>query len=238
MLVSAILLFSHETSISDGFSAINTDPAHVVRADIDPNKPMLALTFDDGPGIFTSSIVDTLEQHGGRATFCVVGSLVEIMPDVVKQTAEMGNEVIGHSWDHHDFTRLTANQIKAQLEDTNQIIQSVTGVAPQIHRLPYGKSNNNVRRVSGSLGLSIVQWTVDTHDWKTWNEDDIFSAVINGAMDRGIILLHDLNGATMLAMEKAVPELISAGFQLVTVSELFHHSGVIPAPGRIYYQGK
>ena len=207
------------------------------RGDVDPSRPMVALTFDDGPSRYTSHILDLLELYGGRATFFVVGNLIEANSDIVKRAVDLGCEVFGHSWDHRDLTRQTASEIRAQLLNTNMMIESITGISPQFFRPPYGSVNNTVKDVSRELGLGIVNWSVDTLDWRTRDANAVYNAVMNNVTNRAIILSHDLYGSTVEAMERVIPELISKGYQLVTISELMYHSGVIFEAGKVYYSG-
>jgi len=206
--------------------------------DIDPSKPMVALTFDDGPSKYTSQILDILEKYGARATFCVVGNLVNARQDTVKRASDLGCEIIGHSWDHRDLSKLSVAEIKKELDDTSAIIESVTGVWPRLYRPPYGAVNSTLKNVSGELGYAIIYWSVDALDWDTRNADKIYKAIIADTSNRAIVLSHDLYGSTADAMERVIPELLSKGYQLVTVSELMYYSDKTLEAGVVYYSGK
>jgi peptidoglycan/xylan/chitin deacetylase (PgdA/CDA1 family) len=198
---------------------------------------MIALTFDDGPSAYTLQILSALERYGGRATFCVLGDLLEDGAAVVARARSLGCEVIGHSWDHKNLTKLTEAEIRAQILDTSRAIQSITGVAPNIYRPPYGAVNERVLRVSAELGFAVINWNVDPEDWKNRNPDMIYSAIMRDATDRSIILAHDTYSETAGAVTRAIRDLTAQGYQLVTVSELLHHThGQIQA-GEIYYSG-
>ena len=206
--------------------------------DVDPSMPMVALTFDDGPSKFTSQILDTLENYGARATFCVVGNLVNARADTVKRASDMGCEIIGHSWDHRDLSKLGADDIKNQLDSTSAVIESVTGAPTRLYRPPYGAVNGTLKSVSAELGYAIIYWSVDPLDWKTRNADKVYNAIMSGTGNRAIVLSHDLYGTTADAMERVIPELLSAGYQLVTVSELMYYSGKTMEAGVVYYSGQ
>lgn len=206
-------------------------------ANIDPTRPMIALTFDDGPSRYTLRILELLARYGVRASFFVVGNMVEAKRDIVIQAAEMGNDIFGHSWDHSDLTRLSADAVRVQLLSTADIIESVTGIRPHSFRPPYGSVNDTVRNVSRELGFGIINWSVDTLDWQSRDADAVFNAVINDVANRAIILNHDLYESTADAMERIIPELISRGFQLVTISELLYYSGLTLEAGRVLYSG-
>ena len=206
--------------------------------DIDPSKPMVALTFDDGPSRYTSQILDTLEKYGVRATFCVIGNLVDARKDTVKRAFDSGCEIIGHSWDHRDLTKLSEDEIKRELNDTSSAIEMITGVDTRLYRPPYGAVNNTLKNVSAGQGYAIIYWSVDPMDWNTRNADEVYSAIMADVRDRAIVLSHDLYGSTADAMERVIPELLSRGYQLVTVSELLYYSGKTLEAGVVYYSGK
>ncbi|MCL1952834.1 MAG: polysaccharide deacetylase family protein, partial [Oscillospiraceae bacterium] len=207
------------------------------NTDIDPSKPMIALTFDDGPSKYTPQILDILERYGCRATFCVVGNLVDARKDTVKRASDLGCEVIGHSWDHRDLSKLSAEEIKEELNDTSAVIESATGVSPRMYRPPYGAVGGAVKSTSAQLGYAMIHWSVDPEDWKTRNADAVYSAVMGHANDRAIILSHDLYGSTVDAYARIIPELLFKGYQLVTVSELMYYSGITLEAGVVYYSG-
>ena len=202
--------------------------------DIDPSKPMIALTFDDGPSKYTPQILDILERYGVRATFCVIGNLVDARKDTVKRASDLGCEIIGHSWDHRDLSRLSPEEIKRELDDTNAAIESATGISSRLYRPPYGAINDKLKNVSAGLGYALI----DPLDWKNRNADTVYDAVMAGAGDRGIILSHDLYGSTVDAMERVIPALLARGYQLVTVSELMYYADITLEAGMVYNSGK
>jgi len=201
----------------------------------DPDRPMVALTFDDGPSRYTDDVLDLLEQHGGRATFMVLGNLIDARRDTVVRAVELGNEVIGHSWDHRDLTKLSEQEVISEIYDTSALIASVTGVSQSMFRPPYGAYNDKVKRIAAELGYSIIYWSVDTLDWRHRDPDWVYNAIMNDVMDGSVILLHDIHGTTAEAMISVIPRLIEEGFQLVTISELLHHRYGDLEPGRVYY---
>jgi len=206
--------------------------------DIDPSKPMIALTFDDGPSRYTSQILTTLEKYGARATFCVVGNLVNARKDTVKRASDLGCEIIGHSWDHKNLTKLTADEIKKELNDTSAAIKSITGESPRLYRPPYGAVNSTLKSVSAELGYALICWSVDPLDWETRNAEKVYTAIMADTVNRAIVLSHDLYASTAEAMERVIPELINKGYQLVTVSELMYYSNITLEAGVVYHRGK
>ncbi len=201
---------------------------------IDPTKPMLALTFDDGPSEVTDRILAVLMQYDARATFYVMGNKLAEYSDVLKRTAASGCEIACHTWSHVKLTTVSASTMRSQITRTNDLIKEITGVEVKCLRPPYGNQNATLRSVCKDLGIVITRWEVDTEDWKSRNTNKVYNAIMKGAGNGEIILCHDLYPTTAAAVEKAIPDLIEKGYQLVTVSELlsFHKDG--PVPGKVY----
>jgi len=203
---------------------------------IDPfdGRPLIALTFDDGPSHYTDRILDLLEYHGGSATFFVLGYRVEGRAATITRAFNMGSEIAGHSWLHPRLIHLNEEEIAHQIQSTSAAIKSVTGSSPPLFRPPYGQVSDSVIQVSTELGYSIVNWTIDTVDWRYRCADAIYDEIMRSAEDGGIILMHDIYASTLEAMERAIPRLIEDGYRLVTVSELLRHLYGELEPGKVY----
>lgn len=205
---------------------------------VDPNKPMAALTFDDGPGEYTTAIADLLGQYGAKATFFMVGSRVAQNEEIVQYVAQQGHEIATHTWSHPDLTTLSASDIQAQLTKSINRLQKSSGQAITLLRPPYGRSNGDVRAASRQSSLSIVLWSIDTQDWKNRDAQITCGAILNNVQHGSIILCHDIVPSTADAIALALPELTARGYQLVTVSEMFEALGTALEPGKVYSQGK
>ena len=204
---------------------------------IDPKKPMVALTFDDGPSKVTPKILNLLKKYGGKATFCMVGSRVKPYAKVVKRVAKEGHEVASHTWTHSNLTRLSNTQIKNELKRTNSAIKKLTGYDVKMLRAPYGAVNGRVKSVCKSMGMYACNWSVDTLDWKTRNAKKTVKAVTKDVKDGSIILCHDLYTQTGEAMATVIPRLVKKGYQLVTVSELLQYRKGDAKAGALYFHG-
>ncbi len=201
---------------------------------IDPSKPMIALTFDDGPSEQTFRILDVLEEYGGRATFCVVGNRLENYSNVLLYTAAQENEIACHTWGHKKLTELSSSQMRSQITRVNEAVYEMTGQTVRVLRCPYGSFNSALCRVCADLDMIIASWLTDTLDWSTRSASKTYKAVVNNAENGNIMLMHDLYETTADAVIRAVPVLVGGGYQLVTVSELlsFHKDGAVP--GTVY----
>ena len=203
---------------------------------IDPDKPVIALTFDDGPSINTTRILDTLQTYGGRVSFFVDGCKVAENKTKILRAFHMGNEIMCHAWDHPDLTKLSGWAIKKQLFNTIAAIAKVTDSVSLMFRPPYGYINKKVEKIAMKLGLAIIIWSVDPRDWESRDADAVYSAIMGEVKDGDIVLSHDVHDSTAEAMSRIIPELIEKGYQPVTVSELLNHKYGGIEPGRIYHK--
>ncbi len=199
---------------------------------IDPSKPMVALTFDDGPQTSVGNrIMDCLAQYGGKATFFMVGDRVPSRAAEVQRMVAEGHEVANHSMNHKYLQKLGAAEIQAQVVKCNDAIEAACGVRPKIMRLPGGNHNATVR---ANTHMPMIQWNIDTLDWKTKNADKTVAAVLGNVRDGDIVLMHELYSQTGDAAVRIIPELVNRGYQLVTVSEMAAAKGYTLEAGKLY----
>ncbi len=204
---------------------------------LNPKKPMVALTYDDGPSSdVTTRILDTLQKYDGRATFFVLGSRVNSYKSQIKRAYNMDCQIGNHTNSHSTLTRLSASGVKKEITETDRKIKDIIGEAPVVMRPPGGSYKNNT--VKNNVGKPIIMWSVDTRDWESRNATKVVSNIKNNVKDGSIILMHDLYGSTASATEQIVPWLNKKGYQLVTVTELMDAKGITMQNGTAYSSAK
>ena len=144
----------------------------------------------------------------------------------------MGCELANHTYNHYNLTKLSIEDIKAQVNKTNEAVKRVTGVTPELVRPPYGSNNQTVLE---TIGAPAILWNIDTLDWKTHDPEKIYDEDVGKVKDGDIVLMHDIHDDTAEAVEKIIPELMDRGYQIVTVSELALYKGKTLEDGKIYY---
>lgn len=227
--------FKHDSKLDAENEKTPSNKLEVIpKSNIDPEKPMVALTFDDGPSMHTERLLDVFEEYGGSGTFFVLGYLIDGKEEILTRAVQDGHELGNHSFDHSQLTNLSDEQLTDQIMKTRALIYSATGYDTKIMRPPYGAYNEDVLRVGATLDTSFVNWSLDTLDWKTRNADAVYNSIMNTVKDGDIILCHDLHGTTVDAMERVIPALIDEGYQLVTVSQLMEYSDNELEAGKMY----
>lgn len=187
------------------------------RRIIDPNDKVIALTFDDGPSIYTDEIIEYLHENDCNGTFFVLGNKVKIYSDIVKKSISYGNEIGNHSYNHKWLIKLSENEILDQINKTQTILKEIAGYTPTILRPTYGSTNNIIKN---KTNLDIVLWNVDTMDWKYKSVNKIVARATKNLKDGNIILMHDTKYRTLEAIKKIVPILKENNYTCVTISEL------------------
>lgn len=208
-----------------------------IYPEIDPNKPMVAITFDDGPyDKTTPTMLDAFEQNYAKATFFTLGQNTGYYPDIVKREYDLGMEVGTHTWDHTQLTTLDRAGIEDNISKSLAAFSEATnGGKITLMRPPYGSINADVQDVSKEHNLICMEWSLDTEDWKTKDADATYEQVMK-CEDGDIVLLHDIHNYNVAAVQRFVPDLIEKGFQLVTVSELYEAYGEDLLPGTNHYR--
>ena len=197
----------------------------------DPNRKVVALTFDDGPSIYTLQALEELKNNNMKATFFELGSMMNSYPDTVKAVYDSGNEIASHGYSHTSFIKLGVEGVNNELAKTNEIFKNITGADLTMVRPPYGSINANIKE---NVNTIFVKWSVDSLDWKEKDKfiDNIMSTVHDGA----IILLHDIHKTTVDGLPTLLPLLYSQGYDVVTVSELASIKGVSLENNNIYFK--
>lgn len=199
---------------------------------IDLKKPMVALTFDDGPHPeYTKSILASLEKYNGLGTFFVLGSRAEKYKSVIKDITESGSQIGNHTYDHKELTKLGSKAITNEISKTDNILQNIANIKTSIVRPTYGSVNDKVKLYTGA---PLILWSIDTLDWKTRNKEMIVKEVLGKVKDGDVILMHDIYKTTAMATEIIIKELNTRGYQLVTIDELYKARGIDLVKGKVY----
>ena len=190
----------------------------------DPSKkrPMIALTFDDGPGEYTETLLDTVEKYNIHVTFFMLGQNVEGHESTIQRMLKLGCELGNHTWDHPSQTlpNMDLDSVLQEFQKTDDAIVKACGQAATVCRAPYGAITDEQM---SAVGKPFFMWSTDSLDWKLMDADADYNQIMNDSSlgDGSIILMHDIHEPSVkCATEKLIPALIDQGYKLVTVSEL------------------
>ena len=169
----------------------------------------------------TEFILETLNKYNIKATFFLCGFWAEKYPDIVKRIDAEGHQIGNHTATHPHMNKLSSQQILDELKKYDDILESIIGKRSTLFRAPYGEYNDNVITTVRNAGYEVIQWDIDTVDWREERSaETILNSVLPKLKSGSIILSHN-NG---FKIEQYLPTLIETalgqGYEFVTVGEL------------------
>ncbi len=219
VLLASALIFAVVCSpaVVGATAATRKLPVYCVQRD----GKYVSLSFDAAWGNEdTQQLIDILGKFGVSATFFVVGDWAEKYPESVKALAEAGHEVMNHSNHHDHFNSLSTEEIRADVSAAADRIEAVTGLRPTLFRCPFGEYDDHVIAALESMGITVVQWDVDSLDWKDYDAKTIYARVTQRVRPGSIVLFHNAAKHTPEALGDIVEYLLREGYSIVPVSRL------------------
>lgn len=205
------------------FTAASSDEKIPIYC-VDTQKPQIALTFDAAWGDEdTDKIISVLEQNNAKASFFMVGGFINRFPKSVKKLSDSGHEILNHSDSHAHLSGMSETDIITEITACEEKIQSITGTSKKLFRAPYGEYNEDVVKIANANGYKVIQWDVDSLDWKDLSANEITNRVLTKVKNGSIILFHNGTANTASALEQMLPLLKEKGFEFVPVSQLIYY---------------
>ena len=164
-------------------------PAGSLKGVVDDTA--IGLTFDDGPGPATESVLDVLRHHRAGATFFMLAGRAEERPDVVKRVVAEGHEIALHGPDHTRLTLLATSDVRAHITDGKRRLEQCAGVPVRWFRPPFGSQSVRTFVAARRCGLQVVVWSSDADDWNGDDPVRIGHLASERVRPGGILLLHD-----------------------------------------------
>ncbi len=185
------------------------------------NEKLLSLTFDDGPTPYTNEILDILKNQNVKATFFTIGVHAAKHPQLVIRWHNEGHTIGNHSYNHgFNFDWLSSKKMAVEIEQTNSLIQELTGVVPNLFRPPYGITNPNLSRAVKWTGMASIGWNIRSFDTKLKDPDKLMKRILSKVKGGDIILLHDSMEVTMKILTPLIEQAKQMGYTFVPVNEL------------------
>ena len=190
---------------------------------VDVEEKLVALSFDAAYGADkTTRIMDILEDEGVSATFFLVGFWVRNFPEKAKEIADRGFEIGTHSDVHGHMSKMTSEAIFSDLNASIEKIRTATGVTPTLFRAPYGEYNDRLITAAEGLGLTTIQWSVDSLDWKNESKEAIVTRIKNKVHSGAIVLMHNNSDYVTDALPEIITYLKAEGYKIVPIGELIY----------------
>ena len=218
VLAAGLMFAAVNSPLTVGAAAAKRQlPIYCVQRD----QKMISISFDAAWGNEdTQQLIDILGKYNVKATFFVVGQWVDKYPESVKALSDAGHEVMNHSNTHAHMSKLSRDEIIADVNACNDKIEAVTGARPTLIRPPYGEYDDNVVSSIRSMGMEPIQWDVDSLDWKDLCAADITKRVTSKVQPGSIVLFHNAAKHTPEALPTILESLLQQGYTFVPISQL------------------
>ncbi|MFA5635643.1 MAG: polysaccharide deacetylase family protein [Anaerovoracaceae bacterium] len=183
----------------------------------------IAISFDAAWGnSHTGPILDILDQYGIKTTFFLVKIWADKYPEDVEEISRRGHEVQNHSATHPDMTTLSVEQIQEEIESAGVAIEALTGIKPNLFRPPFGAYNNEVIETLEGMDYKVIQWSVDSLDWKEISADQIVERVLSGIEPGAIVLFHNDAVNVEEYLPRILDELAVQEYEVVPIGQLIY----------------
>ena len=195
----------------------------------------IALTFDDGPHIYTAALLDLLARYSVKATFFVLGTnglgeldKVQQRSDAIRRMYNEGHQIASHTWSHPDLTTLSSAARREEMYRTEQVLANILGLFPTYMRTPYLAYNAETGVDMAALGYHIISTNLDPRDWENSTPETIYKSakVFNDTLaadprsNSFIVLNHDIHRTTVYNLvEGEIQRLRARGYRPVTVGQ-------------------
>ena len=186
-------------------------------------EKVCALTFDAAwDDADTDVLINILKKYDVPATFFMVGSWVEKYPASVKKFHDAGHEIMNHSDTHPHINQLSDDKIREEITKCSDKIEKLTGKRPLLFRGPYGEYNNSVIEACTEQNMFVLQWNIDSLDWKNLSKDEIVSRVTSRISPGSVMLFHNGAKNTPDALPEILEKLKAEGYTFVKASDLIY----------------
>ena len=203
-----------------------------VKLHVKSKSKLICLTFDDGPSGETPRLLKALKKYNYHGTFFMVGVEAQGKKNTIKTMKANGNELGMHSWHHDYLTKMTKEQVEADITKTRNLIKSYSGVSPTLFRPPYGATSDTVYAAFKSKGCPCIMWNINVKDYETTSSEVVYNNIKKTVHPGAVLVIHDSHAWSVTGLIKSLPWLKSQGYELVTVSEFARLKGIKLEPGK------
>ncbi|WP_289664085.1 polysaccharide deacetylase family protein [Flavobacterium panacagri] len=181
----------------------------------------IALTFDDGPSIYTLEVLALLKKYNTKATFFCIGKNIEAHPEIIQKVIEDGHLVGNHSYSHSKFFDFYhEDKIAEELRKTDKLLEKFTSRKINFFRPPYGVTTPSIRRALEKTNHKVIGWNIRSLDGGTKNQEFILNRITKQISPGGIVLLHDTGEHSVLVLEQFLQFLQQNNYKVISVEEL------------------
>ncbi len=188
---------------------------------VEREEKIISISFDCAWGTeHTDSLLEAMEKYNVKCTFFPVEFWTKKYPEYVKKIHDAGHELGTHSATHSHMSKLSESDIEKELLSSAKAIEEITGQKVKLFRPPFGEYNDRLILTSRKLGFEVIQWDVDSLDWKDLSAEKIAMRIISKVRNGSIILCHNNGLHTASALPLIFSDLQAKGYKFVPIGQL------------------
>ena len=236
LLCACITAVIDGRGMQQGIAAISSGVREIPIYCVDSDKKRIALSFDAADGATdVDAVLGILASHNTKATFFLCGCWIRNHPREAEKIWNAGHEIGNHGDMHLDPVKLSKDELVGEIKNQAEEINKRFGFTQTLYRPAYGSYNTEVIRTAKELGYEVIQWSVDSLDWKNYGVEEIQSRILgHSQMNSGAILLFHVDAKyTAQALDGLLLELERQGYEIGTVSDL-----ILKEPYEIDHTGR
>ncbi len=204
----------------EAISVLSTNKSLPVYS-VEREDKVISISFDASWGADkTIDILDILDEYDVKTTFFLVGSWVDMYPEMLQEIVARGHEIGNHSDTHPHMSELSEQAIIDELRIMSDKVETLVGVRPTLFRAPYGDYNNLVVDVARAQGYEVVQWSIDSLDWKDRGTADIIKQCTYRVDNGDIVLFHNDSNDIVNALPTIIQHYQGLGYTIIPVGEI------------------
>jgi peptidoglycan/xylan/chitin deacetylase (PgdA/CDA1 family) len=201
-----------------GSFAIRANYHLQAQSKLNTQEKIVALTFDDGPTTFTTSILDLLKKEKAKATFFCIGQQIEKHPEIFKRIIEEGHAVGNHTYTHQkNMGFKSKKELVEEIHKTNEIIKHFGSISTQLFRPPFGVTNPNFRKATAHTKMRVIGWSIRSLDTLKQDEETILNRITTKLSKGSIILMHDTSQKTVHAVARLLEFIKENGYKTIAL---------------------
>lgn len=223
LCIALVFLVYVSVKTTGNIAAVFSPTKELPIYSVETSEKKIAISFDAAWGNeYTNDILDTLDKYKVKSTFFLVGFWADKYPEDVKEIAKRGHDVGNHSTTHPNMPQLSPEKMAEELNTTGQKIEELIGKKPTLFRPPFGDYNDNLIRTCRENGYYVIQWDVDSLDWKELGVQPVVDRVTRNVRNGSIVLFHNNAKYIKEYLPLVIERLQESGYEIVPISELIY----------------
>jgi peptidoglycan/xylan/chitin deacetylase (PgdA/CDA1 family) len=190
---------------------------------IKTGEKVIALSFDDGPDVYSNHILDILKENDVQAAFFFIGKKITGKEELVNRVVRDGHIIGNHSFSHHTlFDLFGPGRMLDDLKKMSRLVKDITGFSPLFFRPPYGVTNPHLKKAVLTGGFISIGWSIRSYDTIINNRRHLQNKILSSLKPGAILLLHDTSETTVAILPDLLKAIRDKGYRIAQLDQMIN----------------